>query len=79
MLNSCPCTNFKKLKEIAHLAMKLAKKDVGARDLKIARNFQKLIAVLNVIKDVVLVLSLGNVVIYFVLEDVRDLNNQIVW
>ena len=63
----------------AHLAILLAKLVAGAKEPKIVKNFRKPIAVLNVIKEGVLDLSLGNVVTCFVLEDVLDLNNLTAW
>ena len=79
MLNICMSTNFKRPSEIAHLAIQLVKLAAGAKEPKIVKNFPKPIAVLSVIKEGVLDLSLGNVAICFVQEDVLDLNSLIAW
>ena len=79
MLNICTSTNFKRPNEIAHLAIQLVKLAAGVKEPKIVKNFRKPIAVLNVIKEGVLDLSLGNVVTCFVLEDALDLNNLTAW
>ena len=79
MLNICTSTNFKRPNEIAHLAIQLVKLAAGAKEPKIVKNFPKPIVVLSVIKEGVLDLSLGNVAICFVQEDVLDLNSLIAW
>ena len=79
MLSICTSTNFKRPNVIAHLAIQLVKLAAGAKEPKIVKNFLKPIAVLSVIKDGVLDLSLGNVAICFVQEDVLDLNSLIAW
>ena len=79
MLNICTSTNFKRPNVIAHLAIQLVKLAAGAKEPKIVKNFPKLIVVLSVIKEGVLDLSLGNVAICFVQEDVLDLNSLIAW
>jgi hypothetical protein len=56
-----------------------ARQVVGVRDLKIARNSQRSIAVRSVIRDGVSDLSLANVVICSAPEDVLDRNNPIAW
>ena len=77
--NISTCTNSKRRSGIVHLAMNPAKKVVGAKARVIVKNSQKSIVARNVTKDVVLDRNPENVVIYFVPEDVQDLNNQIVW
>ena len=79
MPNTSMFTNFKKKSGTVHLVMKVVKGAVGEKVHIIAKNFQKSIAVHNVTKEGVLDLSLGNVVIYFVLEVALDQNNLIVW
>ena len=79
MLNTCMSTNFKRPNVIAHLAIQLVKLAAGAKELRIVKNFPKPIVVLSVIREGVLDLSLGNVAICFVQEDVLDLNNQTAW
>ena len=79
MLNICTCTNFKRPNVIAHLAIQLAKLAAGAKEPRIVKNFPKPIAVLSVIKDGVLDLSLGSVVTCSVQEVVLDLSNQTAW
>ena len=79
MLNICTSTNFKRPNVIAHLAIQLVKLDAGVKEQKIVKNFPKPIVVLSVIKEGVLDLSLGNVAICFVQEDVLDLNSLIAW
>ena len=79
MPNTSTFTNFKKKNETVRLAMKLAKGVAGAKVRIIAKNSQKSTVVRSVIREGVLDLNLGNVVICFVLEVVPDLNNLIVW
>ena len=66
-------------KEIALLATSLAQRVAGAQDHKTVKNLAKLAVALNATKAGALELNLGNAVIFFVLQDVLVLNNQIVW
>ena len=79
MPNTSTFTNFKKKNATVRLAMKVVKGVAGVKVLIIAKNFQKSTAVHSAIREDVLDLNLGNVVICFVLEVALDLNNLIVW
>ena len=79
MPNTSTFTNFKKKNATVRLAMKVVKGVAGVKVLIIAKNFQKSTAVHSAIREDVLDLNPGNVVICFVLEVALDLNNLIVW
>ena len=59
--------------------MNLVPKDVGEKDNKTAKNFQRPSARLSAIKADALVQTHGNVVISFALVDVPDQSRVIVW
>jgi hypothetical protein len=65
--------------EIVLLATNHAQRVVGAQDHRTVKNLAKSAVVLSATKAGALELSLGNAVIFFVLQDVLVQNNQIAW